>query len=171
MRVCEREAVLLARQPAPTRRGVVYLLFQGDEVVYVGQTMKLPVRLAVHREKIAFDSYVAIDAEALTDAQRRKLERDYIMEYLPRLNQSPRELTAARFLRLAQELAKEGHIKPISARRTAPEDRTTYRVSPDGDSILQRLAAWHGVSKAAALELTLRQAAREHHMQPLEPQP
>lgn len=78
--------LLTARRPKPEKKGVVYLLFSGLEIVYVGQTRDLYARLRSHDKRIPYDSYAVVDAASLTEWQRRELEAAYIKRFNPRLN-------------------------------------------------------------------------------------
>ena len=74
----------LPRHNALRIRGI-YFLFQGDTVVYVGQSADIQSRLSVHMsdENKEFDSYAYFEFPyGDLDMQ----EGDYIMEYQPFLN-------------------------------------------------------------------------------------
>lgn len=78
------------RQPKIPTHSVVYFLFNGEELVYVGQTNNLTHRLALHNRKgtVTYDTYAYVDATGLTFWQRRDLEAAYIHELQPTANKS-----------------------------------------------------------------------------------
>ena len=86
-------AAIKARLPAEvaglrrnkiSRNPVVYFLFQGDECVYVGQTVNLQSRLVAHISNgIQFDSYSHIECE---HDQLAATELKYIGAIMPKLN-------------------------------------------------------------------------------------
>lgn len=77
------EAILGVVQDTPSFPGV-YLLFDGCEVVYVGQSKNITKRLLQHTSDKIFDGYAVLkcDAEWLND-----VEKHYIREFSPKYNE------------------------------------------------------------------------------------
>ena len=61
----------------------VYFLIKNNEIVYVGQTVKLHNRLQQHKLDKDFDSYFFLECKK---EELLALERKYIFEFLPVLN-------------------------------------------------------------------------------------
>lgn len=65
----------------------VYILFSGDEPVYIGRTEHLQLRLRKHRADPAKDCVTRIEAVSCnTEQELDDLERELIDIYTPRLN-------------------------------------------------------------------------------------
>ncbi len=46
-----------------------------------------------------------------------------------------------------------------------PKDRTSFTLSQEAIRLLEALARYHGISKTAALEMLIREAARERGLE------
>lgn len=73
------------RQDVELCNPVIYFLFDGDELVYIGQTVTLNTRLGQHALRFKFTSY-SIEQSVLTKHKREKREREYIENFKPRHN-------------------------------------------------------------------------------------
>jgi hypothetical protein len=60
----------------------IYYLFDGDEIVYIGQTTNLYARLGMHHNK-RFDSFALINC---LEKERTRYEREAIYAFCPRYN-------------------------------------------------------------------------------------
>lgn len=82
------EELLSTRRDKKVRTGVIYFLFSGDSLVYIGQTTSLGHRLSCHDSEwvIEFDSYSFIDTSHLSERERKLLEAKYINKYKPKHN-------------------------------------------------------------------------------------
>jgi len=63
----------------------VYLLFEGEEVIYVGQTINLYTRIVGHNKK----SYTHVNWVELDERYLWEYEDRYIKYFNPRLNKNP----------------------------------------------------------------------------------
>jgi len=80
-------AILPIRQLKPPTYPVVYFLFKGEVLVYIGHTKDLLTRIYQHaRNHVDFDTYATVDASGLSHWQRRDLETAYIRALQPTLN-------------------------------------------------------------------------------------
>ena len=75
--------VIANKTKFPYSGPAVYFLFQGDELVYIGQTVNLLARVASHFGRKGFDhfSHIICDRSELA-----ALERIAIVKYRPKLN-------------------------------------------------------------------------------------
>jgi hypothetical protein len=73
------------RAPAPPFGPAVYFLFDGGELVYVGQTTNMARRLAQHSKLKKFDSFSFI---ACSENDLRAIETYAIAKYRPPLNRT-----------------------------------------------------------------------------------
>lgn len=63
----------------------VYFLFEGDEVVYVGQGANPMARINTHLIDKKFDSYYVVPCD---EENLNQTEAEYITKYLPKYNKS-----------------------------------------------------------------------------------
>lgn len=73
---------LLARRRSMNALCGVYFLFKRDELIYVGQSENVYIRLGFHADK-EFDSFAFIECGL---AELDRLESLYILKYKPKLN-------------------------------------------------------------------------------------
>ena len=102
---------LLARRVFLPSNHVVYVLFKGDSIVYVGQTAQLPQRLAAHLNRgIDFDSYSIVEVPHENTMCHRDAEAAYIRAYSPPLNavHHPERKRPIRRWSAAEFMAKHG---------------------------------------------------------------
>lgn len=71
--------------PAPKWVTGIYFLFDGDEIVYVGQSVDIMTRVGAHLRDKVFDSFNYIECD-LCDLNN--LEATYILELKPKYNQA-----------------------------------------------------------------------------------
>lgn len=80
--------ILARAHPRDRRVPGIYFLIDGQEIVYVGQSMNLPLRIDQHRRESrkTFDRFTVYPCpEKLLD----KLERHYIHVFRPKYNATP----------------------------------------------------------------------------------
>lgn len=72
-------------EPIPENRGEIYFLLDGDEVVYVGQTVSGITRIQTHAkdDKKVFDRYVMYECP---DNLMNEAEAYFIVKFSPRYN-------------------------------------------------------------------------------------
>lgn len=63
----------------------IYFLFDGEELVYVGQTTNIYQRIGVHMKKKTFDSFSKIKVD-LSQKELDLLETHYILNFKPKYN-------------------------------------------------------------------------------------
>lgn len=63
----------------------IYFLFDGDEIVYIGQSENIYKRVGTHLSDKIFDSWNYIE---YPDENLDELEAEYILKYKPKYNQS-----------------------------------------------------------------------------------
>ncbi len=93
--------ILAAQAPNQPISGI-YFLIEGDEIVYVGQSIDVHSRLITHRQQKQFShfSYIEVPPELLDI-----VERAYISRFKPRLNRAvPKEPVTMEDLRKAVSL-------------------------------------------------------------------
>ena len=81
------DEILEKRKTIKKKKPGIYLLFDGDEVVYVGKSKAPDQRIQTHllSTKKIFDSYSIIPAN---EEDLNSLETKYIFEYCPKYNKS-----------------------------------------------------------------------------------
>lgn len=79
------EYLMARRTPAPKTGTGVYFLFQGDQIVYVGQTRSIAERIGQHIKTKAFDSFAWIE---VPKDRLEAVERAYINSLRPPLNKT-----------------------------------------------------------------------------------
>lgn len=78
------EIIALSR-PRPKAVSGVYFLIRHNQIIYIGQAVNIPIRIAVHARRIMFDRYHSIEcALSRLDA----VERAYIRKFRPLLNRA-----------------------------------------------------------------------------------
>lgn len=85
LNIAELEKIRANRTPLPPMK-VVYFLFKGDEIVYIGCTKHFFRRLDEHTRKIEFDSYSILDMTQIPYWDRTKIEYSCIEESDPKHN-------------------------------------------------------------------------------------
>lgn len=81
------QAIHKAPPKIPSKLSGVYFLFQGDELVYIGQAVNVLTRIDGHDRKGGFDSWTYI--EVRDPEKRYELEQWAIYTYNPPLNWTP----------------------------------------------------------------------------------
>ncbi len=71
------------RRVAVGKRPIVYFLFQGDEIVYIGSSINGIIRITNHYKTKLFDSFSTLECDA---DDCRALEFKYILKYQPKFN-------------------------------------------------------------------------------------
>ena len=81
---------LLARREIFKKQCGVYFLFDKDEVVYVGRSVNMKMRVHTHNQRnghrYKFDSYAFIEMPELSPLEIELMERAYIAKFAPRYN-------------------------------------------------------------------------------------
>ncbi|MBI2628952.1 hypothetical protein HYW74_02625 [Candidatus Pacearchaeota archaeon] len=68
----------------------IYFLVKNDEVIYVGQTIELPSRLASHRQDKLYDRVFYLP---VPESDLNRVEKEFIITLKPKLNGGPRDYT------------------------------------------------------------------------------
>lgn len=80
----QKEFLRMCRE-VDDERAFIYFLFLEGKIVYVGQTINLPVRISTHVTdgNIQFDDFETLECKK---SELNKLERQFITLYLPKHN-------------------------------------------------------------------------------------
>lgn len=97
------EAILGFVRDTPSFSGI-YFLFDGDEIVYVGQSKNVWKRLAQHSKDKLFNGYTVLSCDP---ASLDDIEKHYIKEFSPKYNQQHLTKEEAKHRRKEMKQAEE----------------------------------------------------------------
>lgn len=120
MNLLDLTALRVARRSMPTRLCGIYFLFDGDELVYIGQSRDIVLRLFQHsRPRYAapakrFTTYAWVECEP---DELNALELAYLAKFRPALNTKP--LPGEPGKKRARPLATNRALTPPATENTA----------------------------------------------------
>lgn len=74
---------ILTRAVKDIRKCYIYFLIQDNEIVYIGQTINLPLRLSFHKQWIKYETYFALECRK---EKLMELEATYLFKFAPKHN-------------------------------------------------------------------------------------